>query len=163
MGVKLKELCQFLVKAKIQTYAGDGKRVEPERSDFKELEFSEGEWCYRDSYTGFYRAPGQEVVRYKGKPIWIMSYSGGMKPKYHEKLKFSKQTYNFLKEALKRVKVSSPFRGPESFKKGDYEYINKVEGNVKAFKGEEKIFYKGEEVFSQDYIGGLIVDEVKKS
>jgi len=158
MEINLKELSQFLVKAKIQTYAGDGKKISPQRSGFKEIEFSNGDWYYRDSYCGFYSAPGQEVVRYKGKPIWMMSYSGGMKKKYHGNFEFAKQTYDFLKEALKRVDESKPFRGPDNFKKGDYEYISKVEGDVKSFVGTEKIFYKGEEVFRQNYIGGLIVN-----
>jgi len=158
MEINLKELSQFLAKAKVQTYAGDGKKISPQRSSFKELEFSEGDWCYRDSYCGFYSAPGQEVVRYKGEPVWMMSYSGGMKQKYHGNFEFAKQTYDFLKEALKRVEESKPFRGLDHFKQGDYEYINKVEGDVKSFRGTERILYKGEEVFRQDYIGGLIVN-----
>jgi len=35
--------------------------------------------------------------------------------------------------------------------------VNEVEGDIKSFKGTEKIFYKDEEVFIQDYIGGLVV------
>ena len=42
-------------------------------------------------------------------------------------------------------------------KEGDYEYINKVEGDITNFNGKEKIFYRDGEVFVQDYIGGLII------
>lgn len=153
----LKELSKFLVKAKIQSYAGDGKEVQPQRPGFNELEFSDGDWDYRDSYSGFYSAPGQEIVRYKGKPIWSMAYSGGMKQKYHGNFNFAKQTFGFLKKALELVEESKPFRGSENFQEGDYKYVNEVKGDIRNFKGTEKIFYKDEEVFRQDYIGGLIV------
>jgi len=159
MEINLEELVEFLVKAKVNTYAGDGKEIESQRPGFKELEFKEGNWEYRDSYSGFYFAPGQEVVRFKGNPVWTMAYSGGMNEKYHGNLDFAKQTFRFLKEALKRVEKSRPFRGPEYFKQGDYEYIDKSEGDINNFKGTEKILYKGEEVFRQEYIGGLIVSK----
>jgi len=155
----LKELSKFLVKAKIQSYAGNGKEIETQRPYFKELEFSEGAWNYRDSYSGFYSAQGQEVVKYKGKPFWVMSYSGGMKQKYHGDFDFAKQTFGFLKKVLKLIEKSRPFRGPEDFKEADYNYVNEVKGDIKSFKGAEIIFYKDEEVFRQDYIGGLVIGE----
>lgn len=54
MNIGIKELAKFLVKAKKQTYAGEGKEIIPERPDFKELEYSEDNYNYRDSYTGFF-------------------------------------------------------------------------------------------------------------
>lgn len=157
MNVNLKELAKFLVKAKRQTYAGEGGEVTPERPGFKELEYSEGSYNYRDSYTGFFSAPGQEIVRLKGVPIWSMAYSGGMKPEYHNNVEFAEKTFTFLINALLRVTEDIPFRGPKNFKEGDFEYINKVEGDIASFRGQEKILFEGKEVFSQDYIGGLIV------
>lgn len=155
--INLKELAKFLVKAKKQTYAGEGKEITPQRPSFKELEYSEDNYDYRDSYTGFFSAPGQEIVRLDKIPIWSMSYSGGMKPEYHNDIEFAEKVFTFLKKALFRVKEDIPFRGPKNFKEGDFEYINIVEGNITNFKGHEKIMFKGKEVFSQDYIGGLIV------
>ena len=157
MKIDLRQLAKFLVKAKIQTYAGDGEEVSPQRPKFKELEFKEGDWEYRDSYAGFFFAPGQEVVRFKGNPVWAMAYSGGMKQKYHGGIEFAKKTFGFLKEALKQIEESRPFRGPHNFKQGDFEYIDESEGDVTFFKGTEKILFKGEEVFRQEYVGGLVV------
>lgn len=157
MKIDIDNLISFLIRAKSQTYAGGGKEIAPQRPDFKELEYKEGNWEYRDSYTGFYFAPGQEVVRFKGQPIWIMAYSGGMNPEYHGNMIFAKQTFIFLKKALLRAGKSKPFRGPENFREGDYEYRNSTEGDVKDFKGTERIFYKGKEVFRQHYMGGLIL------
>ena len=153
----LQKLAEFLVRAKIQTYAGDGKEVEPQRPGFNELEYSEDDFEYRDSYAGFYCAPGQEVVRFNGKPIWAMAYNGGMIKKYQDDEAFSGMTFAFLKEALKRVDKSRPFRGPESFKDGDFGYVDETSGDITLFNGCEKIFYKDEEVFRQRYFGGIIL------
>lgn len=157
MEINHKQLIKFLLKAKSKTYAADGKEIIAQRPGFKELEFKEGDWEYRDSYIGFYFAPGQEIVRFKGQPIWAMAYSGGMNLEYHGDKEFAKQTFNFLKKALLKVKESRPFRGPEEFKEGDYKYTDSSEGDVKDFKGTEKIFYKNKEIFKQDYVGGIVV------
>ncbi len=69
MRIDLTELKKFLVEAKKHTYAGGGKETTPQRPGFIELEFSKGSWYYRDSYCGFFQAPGQEVVRFNGKPV----------------------------------------------------------------------------------------------
>lgn len=159
MEFDLTQLAKFLVKAKTQTYAGDGKEILSQRPGFAELEFKDGDFEYRDSYSGFFQAPGQEVVRYKGKPIWAMAYSGGMEKKYHGDSEFARKTFSFLKQALLRIEESEPFRGPDNLKEGDYEYINKVEGDIINFSGKEQILYKSERVFAQDYIGGLIIQK----
>jgi hypothetical protein len=157
MGINLKNLAEFLVKAKCRTYAGDGKEIAPQRPGFNELEFKDGDWEYRDSYSGLYFAPGQEVVRFKGVPVWTMAYSGGMKPEYHGNRDFAEQVFSFLKQALLRVKESRPFRGPESFKDGEFEYVDASEGDITDFRGTEIILFRGKEVFRQNYIGGAIV------
>lgn len=156
MEVDLRELAKFLVKAKKKTYAGNGKEIKPQRPGFKELEFKEGKWHYRDSYAGFFSAPGQEVVRFGGRPVWAMAYSGGMKEKYQGNAKFATEVFNFLKKALNKVGAAKPFRGPERFKTGDFLYLSKSKGGIKEFRGQERIYYKGRLVFQQEYIGGLI-------
>ena len=159
MVVNKKELAKFLVRAKKQTYAGGGKEVSSQRPGFKELEYTEGAWNYRDSYVGFFSAPGQEVVRLNDSPVWSMAYNGGMKPEYHNDVVFTEKVFNFLIKALGTVEESMPFRGPKNLKDGDFEYINVVEGDATNFKGHEKILFKGKEVFNQDYFGGLIIDK----
>jgi len=159
MKINLKELAIFLVKAKSQAYAGEGKEILSQRPDFKELEFSEGDYDYRDSYAGFFFAPGQEVVRFKGKPIWAMAYSGGMLQEYHGDVTFAKQTFTFLKKCLLRIQVARPLRGPEKFQEGDFEYKDTSKGDLSDFSGTEHIFYRGKEVFRQQYIGGLIISK----
>ncbi len=159
-NIDLKTLAEFLIKAKKVTYAsGSEANIPAQRPGFKELEFKEGEWEYRDSYSGFFRAPGQEIVRFRGVPVWSMSYDGGMLEEFWGNEAFAKQTFSFLKKALMSVPIQKPFGGPENLKEGDYEYIMDVEGNITSFKGTEKILFKGKVVFVQHFMGGLIVGQ----
>jgi len=155
--INTKQLAKFLVKAKKATYASANKmKISQERPLHDELEFEENGFYYRDSYIGFFQAPGMEEVRLEknGKTIWTMAYSGGMLPPYQKDFGFAKQTFTFLKRALSAVKESMPFRGPENLKEEEWEYKNKVEGDIIRFIGREIILFKGKEVFTQDYIGG---------
>ncbi|MBU2615581.1 MAG: hypothetical protein KKC19_00590 [Nanoarchaeota archaeon] len=93
-------LARFLVRAKIESYAGNGREVTSERPGFKELEFAEGDWNYRDSYVGFFMAPGQEIARFQGSPVWAMSYNGGMLPDYRNHVGYAKEVFTFLKKSF---------------------------------------------------------------
>ena len=160
--INLEELARFLVKAKKRTYAGDGREITSERLGFKELEFIEGDWNYRDSYVGFFSAPGQEVVRFRGEPVWVMSYSGGMTPKFRDDINFAKETFGFLKKALSLITEDAPYRGPETFSEDSKTYYqNSYTGDITNFRGSEKIVHTEGRirgiVFAQDYIGGLVL------
>lgn len=159
-NLNLKELAEFLVEAKTKTYANvNAKEIKAQRPDFKELEHKKGKWEYRDSYCGFFFAPGQEIVRFNKKPVWAMAYSGGMDKKYHGDVLFAKEIFSFLKLALAKVSPKIPYRGPKSYISGNYKYTNTIKGNITDFSGTEKIFFKGKEIFKQEYIGGLIINK----
>lgn len=149
------ELIKFIEKATAATYAGGGKEEEiPQRPGFKELVYTEGDWSYRDSYTGFYRARGMEVVRHKNIPVWTASYGGGMMT---GKENLAKEAYAFLKKAMlaKDQNIFSA-RGPLNFKDGDYEYKYLQDGGIEEFNGNEEIYYHHEQVFFHRIIGGMI-------
>ena len=116
-------------------------------------------WYYRDSYSGFFQSWGQSVVYYKNKPFWTELYGGGMKKKYHNNYEFSNHTFGFLKGALSAGAKMNSFnpRGPKSYKEGELEYLCMWKGNIKKFNGNEKILYKGNVVFTHDFVGGLIL------
>jgi hypothetical protein len=62
------ELSKFIYQASLATYAGGGSYEQVvERPGFLEMVFRRDEWYYRDSYTGFYRSSGSEVVRFRIK------------------------------------------------------------------------------------------------
>ena len=152
----IKQLSKFLIKAKINTYASSGEGGEKILSDgSKEFEFEEKEFKYRDRYFGFNPFVGQEVVFQNEKIVWGMNYYG----KVVSKIIPPKQVYQFLQETLKRVTENKPFRGPNNFRQGDFEYFNKTEGTLEDFKGEEKIFYKKQLVYKLNYNGGLITEK----
>lgn len=157
MEINLEELARFLIKAKSEAWAGDGKEIAPQRQGFKELEYSDGPWEYRDSYAGYFMAPGQEYVRFQDQPVWMMAYSGGMSPENRGNKSFAKETFTFLKKALKMVEATRPFRGPENFCERDWEYKDSSEGDITDFKGTEQILYQGTEIFKQHYCGGLVL------
>jgi hypothetical protein len=151
--MNLEQLSKFLVKAKISTYASFGETGKEMLVDGgKEFSFEQGEFRYRDRYFGSSSFIGEEIVFQDGKVIWGMNYYGGDV----SDIISSEKVYDFLKEALKKVTKDKPFRGPDNFKKDDFEYINKPEGRVERFSGQESILYKGELVHRVNYQGGLI-------
>lgn len=150
-------LVQFLVKAKINTYATEGEGGERVLDDgCRELIYEEAGFKYRDRYYGFDPFVGEEVVFENDKAIWGMNYYGAIYPKKLIMGDLVGQFLGFLKDSLRQVDEKNPFRGPEKYQERGFEYTNQVEGDVERFIGKEKIFYKGEEVYSLDYHGGLI-------
>ncbi len=165
MEFTLGQLNSFLGKAALATYATGGEAVDPltpnfisRFNGFKELEYKEKDFYYRDSYAGFFRSAGQETVWFKGKPVWSQSYGGGMEKKFCKDEKFAKETFDFLKKAMstgEKVLAFQP-RGPEEFEDGDWEYSCDWQGDIAGFKGAEKIIYRDRAVFAHDFFGGLL-------
>jgi len=153
--LNLEKLSEFLVKAKRNTFAVKKNKTLSSRLNSEDYEFREGDFVYRDSFFGKKYDLGQEIVWFRKNPIWGMNYMGGMK---NEFANLSKATFQFLRKCLERVDLSMPFRGPKEFKEEDFYYENNVIGEIVRFFGEEKIFFKGIEVYSRTYHGGLIKD-----
>jgi hypothetical protein len=154
----LNELNRFFGEASKATYAGGGKEVESWHKGFKELDYMSGDWYYRDSYTGFFRSWGQEVVYYKDKPFWTSLYGGGMTDESQGDNEFAIKTFGFLKKAMSAGEKSSQFqpRGPKSFDEGEWSYSCEFKGDIKKFQGSEKIHFRGEVVFTHNFIGGIV-------
>ena len=157
----LEDMVEFLIEAREHGYQGKGKKEKkPQIPDHNEFYYKKGDFEYRDSYPeGDSTTGGREVILYKGKEVWQMFYNGGMLPQFQGKPKLAKKTYAFLKKALCKVDKLHPFRGPARFTSKKNVYVNQSEGDITRFKGTEKIYHKFSEVFSQDYIGGLIIDK----
>src|SRR3989344_4031858 len=147
------ELSKFLVKAKIATYASVGEANERTLEDgAKELTFEDGTFKYRDRYYGFNPFIGQEVIFQNEKIVWSMNYYG----KIISLTVSAKQIYEFLKSAMRQIKEDRPFRGPNNFKSGDFEYIDESTGDVNDFSGTERILFKGQENYILIYHGGTV-------
>lgn len=152
------ELFSFIDKAGKATYAGGGEEVKtPERPGFTEYEYTDGDFHYRDSYTGWFRSRGMEVVRYKGIPVWVCEYGGGM---MEGKKDISHDTFEFLKKAMSVDESGfDSLRGPREFTDGDWKYTYAQNGDVFELWGYEEISYKGEVVFFHRTIGGIVIDK----
>ena len=152
-------LTEFFTKASLEKYAGGKGETDSQRHGFKELEYKESDWYYRDSYTGFFRSWGQTVIYEKDQPVWIHLYGGGMEPEHKDDKDFAIQTFLFLKKALTEGLKQKGFRprGPDDFKYDKWEYACAWEGTIEKFFGSEKISFKGKVVFTHDFLGGLIV------
>ncbi len=158
MEIELDKLYLFIQKAGRSTYASSGvESITYDKNGFKELNFTEGDYTYKDSYAGFFKSRGMEIVTYKNQPVWTMSYGGGM---LEENEELALQTFGFLKKAfLTDEPKFQTFRGPSSLKEGDWEYSYKQDGDIKEFSGYEEISFKGKRVFFHRTIGGLVVNK----
>ncbi|MBI5794460.1 hypothetical protein HZA87_05295 [Candidatus Uhrbacteria bacterium] len=160
----LGELSAFLKKAMRATYAGNGAPVsdpDVQRPGFKEFVYGDGEWRYRDSYTGFLTSAGQEVVWYNDIPVWTQSYAGGMLPDYR-KSELAKRCFAFLKDALVHGDKTIRFqaRGPRVFQHDEWRYQCKYgESGLVDFHGREEVSHDGRPVFFHHFFGGVIIHQ----
>lgn len=139
------------------TYATGGKEtLFPERPGFIEYDFTQGDFSYKDSFTGWYRSRGTETVRFQGMPVFAALYGGGM---IEGKESLAEKTFDFLKVAMQAKNESIPysFRGPDLLENGDWKYTYTQEGDISDFFGYEEITYQGEVVFFHRIIGGIVV------
>ena len=146
----------FLEKALRSTYATLGvEAIQETENGFKKLRFTEGDVSYVDSYSGFFRSRGYEVVYKNGSPIWMCSYGGGMQKQDKD---FAIRTFEFLKKVFLADKRGfQSVRGPSEYSQDDWHYTYTQDGAVDEFYGHEEIYYKSTLVFFHRTIGGLIL------
>lgn len=146
--IKFNECIEFLVEAKKNTYAGEGKTNEISmRPCSKDLEYIKGDYKYIDTYLGGESFMGEEAVFYLDKPIWGMNYYGK---------EYKNFSVDFLKKAMQTVNKENPYRGQPIYKDGDYTYVCETEGNFEEFVGNEKIYLGKEKIFECHFNGGII-------
>ena len=135
----MKGLREFLVKAKINTYAANKGKIAPSRKGSKDLAFEENGFYYHDSYFGDKHFSGEEIVYFNDLPVWSMNYYG--------KMLSDDITEGFditFHNALKKVSEERPYRGPEFYTNKNYRYECSIEGDLYIFRGVEKYFMKME-------------------
>lgn len=145
------KLEEFLIKAKGNAYASEeGGALLPDGS--LEFTYQEGEFKYRDRYFGWNPFGGEEAVWQDDQIVWMMNYYGLV----FDEVVPAAEVYSFLQNAMNQVKIDRPFRGPQTFKKGDFEYFDESQGSVDRFTGFERILYQGREIYRLHYHGGSI-------
>ncbi len=156
--INIKQLCEFLVKAKKLGYASGNKAKKiKEKNKSKTITVKDGYWEYYDNYFGGEPYGGQEVVFFKNQPIYIMVYYGSV----NKLITDFKKVYKFLQDALALIPKDKPFRGPQKYKQGNFTYLNEFKGRIVNFSGTETITLKGKKIYEAKYMGGL-VDQKKE-
>jgi hypothetical protein len=143
---------QFLVRAKRNTYAAGRIPAGSSRPDSHDLTWVEEPWLYIDTYLGGYGFIGEEAVWHNGTPVWGMNYFGKMLV-----ADFPEGFSDFLKQALLRVPLENPYRGPEEYAEGGFQYRCEFTGDLAWFKGEEVVYLDGKPVYRLDFHGGEII------
>jgi len=143
---------EFLSEAKKQTYASLSGKVLSAISGAKEHEFIRDDYRYVDIYFGAAHFSGIEIVYEKNKPVWVMTYSGGL-IRHADK---AENIYAFLRQALLVPDPGIPVRGPKHLAAGEYTYTLSVDGTLDRFSGSETINENSEIVYSLAFAGGNV-------
>ena len=141
----------FLIRAKHDTYASGRNPDASSRPSSHDLDYSEGNLKYIDTYLGGFHFIGEEAVWEGATPIWGMNYYGKMLA-----VDFPQGFSEFLKSALMRVPREAPYRGPASYSEGNFTFTCTWQGELKCFQGEEEIFFSGERVYWLAFHGGEV-------
>lgn len=144
-----KGITVFLIKAKKATYAGKGAETNPSRPGSHDYEYRENMLRYIDTYLGGKQFAGEEALWNGEDCIWAMNYCGRVLSDEFEG--------DFLKEALLRVPADMPFRGPNNYISGSFEYICRVNGDYSWFNGTEAIYKDKTKIYECVFHGGTIV------
>jgi Domain of unknown function (DUF5680) len=147
------DLEQFVVRAKLATYVGDGVIANPSRLGSHDLEYANGSWSYRDSYFGGTDFLGQEVVWLDGTPIWAMNYYGRV---VRLDLIDGERAGRTIKAALSGMYKEDRFLGGFEWSGPYGRYVDTSIGDVTEFHGREAIVVEGVEAYVLDYFGGLV-------
>src|SRR3989344_1185067 len=144
--VDLQQLTEFLEHANKHTYANAAaKKAQSLRPSSEDYHFEEGDFVYHDTYFGARDFIGEEVVYFKGKPVWAANFYGFIFDESAE----TKQVYNFLRDALmQEAHPLVPVRGPSSYARGDWSYDFTTTGSdLSRFSGEEEIAHDSKTVY----------------
>lgn len=146
------DYASFLADAKAKGYSSGVLYMPGAIKGTKEFSYEKGKLKYIDIYSGSLFFLGQELILEGNIPQWGMVYSGGLMDDNYG----TKEVYDFLKEALKRMPEELPLRGKEFFSNSRFVYKNFIEGNFDHFMGYEIIEQEDNLVYELHYSGGFI-------
>lgn len=157
--IPLSQLCNFLILARKNGYAGDGQRATSKCILSKNYIYEQNDFRYEDQYFGEFIDVGEEIVWLKEIPIWGMGYRGGL---YDEYQHLKEEVFSFLKRSLLNPDPIFPTRGPVKTDDGKYFYENKAIGDITSFFGDEFIITHEKKIYFRNYLGGLIKGKMNK-
>jgi hypothetical protein len=148
------KLEQFLFKARLKTYAGDGGKAEAALSGSTQLEFKEDKYLYRDVYyTGTNTFTGLETIYYNDKPVFSMCYFGN----------WGNMTEEEIDKILRGALIANPdtrsYKTIEWEKDGFVYECNPDTDSIDEVSGSETISRNNEQIYYFYYAGSLLVEE----
>ena len=149
------ELEAFIVAAKKRTYAGDGAKLLSYRQGSHDLQHAEGDFIYHDCYFGGTDFAGEEVVYWRGSPVWAENYFGRI---VEPNLISAERAGQVIKLSLTKMYAAGRFLGGFEAIDGDCSYSDTNAGDATWFQGREWIDRAGRTVYELRYHGGLIRD-----
>jgi hypothetical protein len=152
----LPNLNAFIVRAKSVSYVGDGQPAPACRPGSHDLNFNDGDWSYLDSYFGGRDFIGEEVVYFRGRPVWAMNYYGRI---LRPDLITPAQAGQVIKASLSKMYNEGRFLGGFTYQHEGFTYTDTSEGEGTSFRGREFISSAGETAYELFYHGGLILDD----
>lgn len=142
----------FLTSAHHNTYANlNAPKVVSLRPDSKDYHFVDGEFEYHDTYFGGRMFIGEEIVYWKGKPVWGMNYYGfGLLEKMPESYFDAILRPSLMEEPWPAL----PVRGPEHFEREGFVYsMSSDGGTIERFSAEEQI-RSGDSLIFRNFVHG---------
>ncbi len=145
-------MMDFLLRAKKMRLLHPDFLVRPSRPNSQDFQYQEGALLYIDSRIGSNSMAGCEGVWQNGEAIWCMNYYGQVLDAGFRAA--------FLEEALQKMDVSAPFRGPLLYEKNGLRYECSHTGTFDRFQGKEAL-YKAKTLVYEGYFHGGKIDENK--
>ena len=151
----LDQLNAFIVRAKASAYVGRGPKSLSYRPGSHDLQFHDGDFSYLDSYFGGTDFIGQEVVYFRGQPVWAMNYYGRI---LEPALITGAETGQIIQASLAELYRQGRFLGSFEHITENGTYFDTNLGDVASFTGREWITRDDVTVYDLVYHGGLIKD-----
>jgi hypothetical protein len=149
----LEQLSGFIVRAKSMTYVGSGKHIPSCRFGSSDLEYTEGEYRYLDSYFGGKDFLGEEIVWMGSCPVWGMNYYGKI---LQSNLITAEEAGAMIKRSLTLLYREGRFLGGFEHRHEDLLYRDSSTGGLDNFQGVEEIFRGDTLAYRLFYHGGMI-------
>jgi Domain of unknown function (DUF5680) len=143
----------FIVRAKANTWNGNGTSSLSYRPGSKDLQYHEENLSYLDSYFGGTDFLGQEVVWQDGVPLWAMNYYGHI---LHPDLYDGARAGITSQVGRGRVYATGSFLGDHAFTLEEANFRMKTNGDANSFAGSEWHEKNGVIVYRFDFHGGTI-------
>lgn len=149
----LADLEALIVEAKRRTYVGSGTPAAPLRPASHDLEYAAGDFVYHDCYFGGSDFAGEEIVYWRGRPVWAENYFGHI---VEPDLISAERAGQVIKSSLSKLYSEGRFLGVFEATDGDFTYHDSSDGDASWFRGREWIDRGGRTAYELYYHGGRI-------